>query len=268
MGGPFHDFELVAEFFAIHVLIFFFMYVRSKRLVTKLIFMTLLIIDLMMMFTTITRGAFISLFVGIVYLTFLSRKDLNFVKLISLIGAFALIIGVLEAFVTKYTAAGSLFDRLITVTFERGIIPYNRVAPWGGAVERAKEHILIGSGPGWDFSKGITDTGMWPHNVYLFYLNITGLVGLSAFLFLLYRLIKTTMLGINSSLVTSSFAEGFMKVLHVCLVMFCIDQIKIEYLRNNKYVFFIWFFFGLIIATDNVIKMNRDSGGHPGEYSR
>ncbi len=262
MGGPFHDFELVAEFFAMHVLIFFFMYVRSRRLATKSIFMSLLIIDLMMMFATITRGAFISLFIGIVYLTILSRKDLNFVRLVSLVGAFTLLIVALEAFVAKYTTAGSLFDRLFTITLERGIIPYNRVAPWGIAIEKAKEHILIGSGAGWDFSKGI-GSGMWPHNVYLFYLNITGLVGLSAFLFLLFRLMKTTMTGIRSSIVTSSFAEGFMKVLHVCLVMFCIDQIKIEYLRNEKYVYFIWFLFGLIIATGNVIKKNREKTAEP-----
>jgi len=45
-----------------------------------------------------------------------------------------------------------------------------------------------------------------------------------------------------------------MKVLHVCFVMFVIDQIKIEYLRNDKYVFFVWIFFGLIVATYNVIR--------------
>jgi hypothetical protein len=44
-----------------------------------------------------------------------------------------------------------------------------------------------------------------------------------------------------------------MKVLHVCLVMFLIDQLKIEFIRNNVYVYSIWLFFGLIAATRNVI---------------
>jgi len=39
--------------------------------------------------------------------------------------------------------------------------------------------------------------------------------------------------------------------------MFVIDQIKIEYLRNDRYVFFVWMFFGLIIATSNVIEKQR-----------
>ncbi len=44
---------------------------------------------------------------------------------------------------------------------------------------------------------------------------------------------------------------------HVCFVMFVIDQIKIEYLRNDKHVFFIWIFFGLIITTYNVIQKGK-----------
>jgi len=215
--------------------------------------MALLIIDLMLMFATITRGAFISLFIGVAYLLYLSRKDLDFVKFVSVLGAFALMIFALEFFVSRYTASGSLFDRLFMTTFEKGIIPYNRVDAWGGAIERGMLHPFIGNGPGWDFSGGL-NTGLWPHNVYLFYFNITGLFGLSAFLFILYRLGRASMPGINSSLVNSPFAESFMKVLHVCFVMFCVDQIKIEYLRSDKYVFFIWFFFGMIIATSNVIR--------------
>jgi hypothetical protein len=260
MGGPFHDFELVAEFFAMHVLIFFFLYARSKRLITKSFYMALLVIDLMMMFTTITRGAFISLFIGVTYLMFLSRRDLDFVKLVMIVGAFALMILILEYFVAQYTTSGSLFERLFMTTFEKGVIPYNRVDAWGGAIERGMKHPFIGNGPGWDFSGGL-NVGMWPHNVYLFYFNVAGLFGLSAFLLILYRLGKASIPGIKSSLVNSPFPEAFMKVLHVCFVMFCIDQIKIEYIRNDKYVFFIWIFFGLIIATSNIIRNNRENPG-------
>ncbi|MCK4538702.1 MAG: O-antigen ligase family protein [Candidatus Krumholzibacteria bacterium] len=256
MGGPFHDFELVAEFFAMNVLIFFFLFTRAKRMLMKSLYMGLLITDLMMMFTTITRGAFISLFIGVVYLTFLSRKDLNFVRLVMLAGTFALMIFVLETVVAQYTASGSLFDRLFQTTFEKGVIPTNRVAAWGGAIARGMQHPIIGNGPGWDFSGGL-NVGLWPHNVYLFYFNITGILGLGSFLFLLYRLGRATLPGVSSSLANSSYAEGFMKILHVCFVMFVIDQIKIEYLRNDKYVFFIWFFFGMIIATSNVIDKQK-----------
>lgn len=257
MGGPFHDFELVAEFFAMNVLIFFFLFTRAKRMLMKSLYMGLMITDLMMMFTTITRGAFISLFIGIVYLTFLSRKDLSFVRLVMLTGAFAIMILVMETVVARYTASGSLFERLFETTFQKGVIPTNRVGAWGGAIKRGMMHPILGGGPGWDFSGGL-NVGLWPHNVYLFYFNITGVVGLTSFLFLMYRLGVATLPGIRSSIIHSSYAESFMKVLHVCFVMFAIDQIKIEYLRNNKYIFFVWLFFGMIIATSNVIRKQKE----------
>jgi hypothetical protein len=167
-----------------------------------------------------------------------------------------LMIFLIDTFVSQYTASGSLFDRLFVTTFERGIIPTNRIAPWFGAIERGMEHPIIGNGPGWDFSAGLSK-GLWPHNLYLFIFNITGITGLAAFLFFLFRVGRATLPGLHSSLVNSPFPEALMKVLHVCFVMFVIDQIKIEYLRNDKYVFFVWIFFGLIIATYNVIQKGK-----------
>jgi len=41
------------------------------------------------------------------------------------------------------------------------------------------------------------------------------------------------------------------------LIIFLFDQIKIEYLRNSKYTYFIWFLFGLIVATHNIIIKQR-----------
>ena len=259
MMGPFHDYELVAEFFSLNALIIFFMLIRSRRLLTRSIYAILLTLDLFMMFATITRGAIITLIIGLIYLAFLSRRDMNFVRLVTVGTVLVFLIVVLESFVARYTASGSLFDRLIGTTMERGFIPDTRTMVWDKALRRAMEHPVIGHGPGLDFPMLRLQQWLLPHSVYLFYLNMTGIVGLSVFIFLVYRLIKASSLGIRSSLVHSPFPEAFMKVLHVCLVMFLIDQIKIEYLRNDIYVYFIWFFFGLIAATRNIIiKSERE----------
>ena len=258
MGGPFHDFELAAEFFTLNAFFIFFMLIRSKRLVMRTLFGMFLVVDLFMMFTTITRGAFFSLIVGTAYLMFLSRKDINFVRFAYIAIGMTVLLVVLEAVVARYTTSGSLFDRVMATTFERGLIPSNRVGTWEGAIERGAASPLFGQGAGWDFKRGLT-TGQWPHCLYLFYFNITGLFGLGAFLFLIYRLVKSTFAGIHSSLVTSPFAEALMKIMHVVIIIFLFDQIKIEYLRNVKYTYFIWFFFGLIIATHNIIlKQKRE----------
>lgn len=258
MGGPFHDYELAAEFITLNAFFIFFMLIRTKRMAVRMLFGLFLLVDLFMMFTTITRGALFSLIVGTVYLMILSRKDINFVRFSAVIVGMTLLLVVMEGIVARYTASGSLFERVMATTFERGLVPTNRVATWDGAIERGMNNPLFGQGAGWDFARGLT-TGLWPHSLYLFYFNITGLFGLGAFLFLIYRLVKLSLAGVHTSLVTSPFPEALMKILHVVLLIFLFDQIKIEYLRNSKYTYFIWFLFGLIVATHNIImKQGRE----------
>ena len=256
MGGPFHDFELSAEFFALNAFLIFLMFIRSRRMLYRTLFGILLLVDLFMMFTTITRGAIFSLIVGIAYLMFLSRKELNIVRITYIVGVLAIILVVMEGVVANYTISGSLYERVVATTFEKGLVPANRVGAWFPAIERGMEKPLFGHGAGWDFRAGLA-TEFWPHCLYLFYFNITGLFGLGAFLFFMGRIIKSTLSGVKSPLLTSSFPEALMKVMHVMVVIFLFDQIKIEYLRNGKYTYFIWFFFGLIIATHNIIIKQR-----------
>jgi hypothetical protein len=256
MGGPFHDYELTAEFLTLNAFIIFLMFVRSRRMLTRALFGMLLLVDLFMMFTTITRGAFFSLFIGIVYLMFLSRKELNIVRVTYIVGSLALILVVMEGVVARYTTSGSLFERVIATTFEKGIVPSNRVGTWFPAIERGMENPLFGHGAGWDFRAGLTK-GFWPHSLYLFYFNVVGLFGLGAFIFFIYRIIKSTLVGVKASLVTSPFPEALMKILHVIIIIFLIDQIKIEYVRNNTYTYYVWILFGLVIVTYNIIIKQR-----------
>jgi hypothetical protein len=256
MGGPFHDYELAAEFITLNAFFIFFMLIRTKRMAVRMLFGLFLLVDLFMMFTTITRGALFSLIAGTVYLMILSRKDINFVRFSAVVVGMTLLLVVMEGIVARYTTSGSLFERVMATTFERGLVPTNRVATWDGAIERGMNNPLFGQGAGWDFARGLT-TGLWPHSLYLFYFNITGLFGLGAFLLLMYRLVKLSLAGVHTSLATSPFPEALMKILHVVLLIFLFDQIKIEYLRNSKYTYFIWFLFGLIVATHNVIMKQR-----------
>ena len=256
MGGPIHDYELSAEFFTLNAFIIFFMFVRSKRLLYKAMFGALLAIDLFMMFTTITRGAFFSLMLGAGYLLFLSRKDLNIVRVTYIVGVLALVLVVIEGVVARYTATGSLFERVVQTTFERGLVPANRVGTWFPAFERGMENPLFGHGAGWDFRGGLTQ-GFWPHSLYLFVFNVSGFLGLGAFLFFMGKVLKSTFTGVKASIITSPMPEALMKIFHVIIIIFLFDQIKIEYLRNSMYMYYIWFLFGLVIATHNVILKNR-----------
>jgi hypothetical protein len=257
MGGPFHDYELAAEFFTLNAFFIFFMYIRSKRMAIRALFGIFLLIDLFMMFTTITRGAFFSLIAGTLYLLVLSRKDVSIVRFSYIVIGLTVTLVVMEAVVANYTTSGSLFERVINTTFEKGLVPANRGRVWVEAIERGMRNPLFGQGAGWDFAKGFSQ-GDWPHCLYLFYFNITGLFGLATFTFFIYRIVRATISGMKASLATSPFPEALMKIMHVVIVIFLFDQIKIEYLRNSKYTYFIWFLFGLIIATHNIINKQKN----------
>jgi hypothetical protein len=260
LGGPFVDFELLGEFVAMKAPLIFYMLLRSRRLLYKTLFVILLVGDLFVLLSTMTRGAFISLSIGLIYFIIISRKDLNIVRLTIILGTLTLVVVVMEGFIAKYTVSGSMFKRLIGTTFSRGIIPDTRSEAWFIAWRRAMRYPILGHSPGgWDFSKKYE---FWSHSGYLYYLNITGFFGLLSFLFFLYRIFRATLPGIKSSLLTGSFAEGLMKVLHVCLLIFIIDQSKIEYLRNLNYVFFVWLFFGVIAATSSIIRQQERERAH------
>jgi O-antigen ligase len=265
--GPFRDYELLAQFFAVNVPILILMIVRSRRLLVRIMYVLLLVSVLFMQFATITRGAFISLMIGIVYMAWICRNDLNIVKLTGLVAAFVGMLVLINMIMSRYTVSGSLFARLIGTTIKSGFIPDTRVISWTGAVNRWLLHPFIGNGPGWDFTYNI-EGRLWPHNSYLYYLNIIGIFGTAAFMFLLYRLVRASMKEVRRPLVASPFPRALMKVLHVSLVIFIIDMIKVDYQRNEMYMCFVWIFFALISASRAVIDgsaaPSRPDAGGPG----
>jgi hypothetical protein len=253
--GPFHDYELLSEYFALNIPLVFLCLVRSKRLLGRAVYALILFADLFLMFSTITRGGIIILMIGFIYLVFTSRRDLNFVRLTAITATLVLLMVFIDAFISRYTTSGSLFARLFATTFTSGVIPENRYGAWQFGIVRGLETPFIGHGPAWDYAKGLERRGI-PHSIFMYLFDLTGLFGLSAFIFFLYRIVKMSIRSIGASLVSSPFPQAFMKVLHVCLVMLIIDQIKVEYLRNNIYTYFVWLLFGLIAATHNIIEQN------------
>jgi hypothetical protein len=93
----------------------------------------------------------------------------------------------------------------------------------------------------------------WPHNVYIFYAYIIGVFGLACFLWFLTELWKASRPR-AASLGSGTYIEGATLLSRVMLFTFMIDQIKIDYLRNANYSFFVWFLFGLLYAINRVAR--------------
>src|SRR5262249_42048457 len=82
VGSMFHDYELLSEYCAITLLTGLFLLARSRTLGRRIVYTLFLLLNVFVLFATVTRGAFIALAVGAVYLLWLIRRHLRFVPFV------------------------------------------------------------------------------------------------------------------------------------------------------------------------------------------
>jgi O-antigen ligase len=252
IGSTFVDFELFAEFCALNLFLQVFLFTRVNTRSRKVAIAGIMAMTFFCLFATVTRGAIISLAAGSLYLVWLSRKKLNFVRLVTVASLAIGLFGGMDFVVSHYTKSASVIERLMGTELEGGVVPETRVGAWSQAIERIQEHPIIGHGPSFVLERSLV-IHYWPHNVYLYYWHIVGIVGLACYVWILVALWKSTRPR-APSLGSGTFVEGATLLCRVMLFTFIIDQIKIEYLRNERYAFFVWFLFGLLVAVGRVAK--------------
>ena len=252
IGSSFLDFELFAEYCGLNLLFQIFLFQRATSKTRKFLVAALMGITLFCLFATVTRGAIISLTVAMVYLVWISRRRVDFVRLVTF-GFLAIgLLGGADFIVSHYTRTGSVMERLMGTELEGGVVPETRAGVWKQASENVMKEPIIGHGPFYAADRGLV-TLYWPHCLYLYYAYIVGFVGLAFFLWILAVLWRATKPRAPSP-GSGTYVQGATVILRAMLVLFIVDQIKIEYLRNERYSFFIWFLFGLMIAVDQVAK--------------
>jgi len=264
VGGPFSDFELYGEFMAVSFFLALFLFRRASQPNLRFFTGVLTIGTVFGLLTSVTRGATLAFMGGVVYFTWLMRRRLKFRDF-----AAALLVGLtlylgLEFVVADYTRSGSVFDRLFATHFVNGL-PDSR-SMWPIIWDRVLQHPIVGHGPYYDLGlqRGLTGRGLyaytWPHNQYLFYAHTIGLLGVAAFLFVAIRLLVISFKDRALGLQEPSFSRSFMLALHVMLLVFLVDELKIDYLRNPIYMYFPWMLLGLIAATHRIIQRQERAG--------
>ncbi len=262
VGGPFYDFELFGEYMALSFFLCFFMFRRTHNPNTRFFTGALCILSVFCLLTTVTRGATIAFIGGVVYLVWLIRRRLKFRDLVSSLLVLVLLWFGLEFVVVNFTNSGSVMDRLFGTEFE-GLVPDSRLH-WPKVWARVLDHPFVGHGPYYDLGKSDTLTGhglysiIYPHSQYLFYAHTVGLIGAAAFLGIVGRLLWVSFREKAVGLQEPSYARSLMIVLHIMLCVFLVDQTKIEYIRNDTYIFFPWILLGLIAATHRIIRDGDD----------
>ncbi len=249
VGGPFFDFELLSEFCALNTLLIWFLILRARSFYRRAALTLVLLLDVFVLFATVTRGSVIALVLGIAYLAFRMRRRLGVVQLTLGAAALAAAAVSMNFYVANFTRSGSLGARLHETKFI-GIIPDDRIVVWRDAWELFLQHPLIGHGPYYAEQIG-THITFWPHDIYLYLANLVGLLGLGFFVALLFRLFVISKTAVDDPQ-HPRYSRAFLLVSHVQLVVFMIDEVKIEYLRNSIYQFEVWVMFAVLVATHRI----------------
>ena len=262
VGSAFHDFELLSEYCAVTLILVSFRLVRARTGTRRALYGLFLVLNAFVLFATVTRGAIIALAVGLVYTLWLVRRHLRFVPFT--IVTVAAITGILSMnnFVAHFTRSGDMFARLFQTRVVQGWMPDDRAGTWQNAWGRAMVHPLLGSGPSYGELSGWQL--WWPHNVYLYYANIIGFTGLLFFLWMLFKLLRLTHPP-TDDLAHPNYAKAALLVCRVQLVVFAVDEFKIEYLRNSIYMFPVWVMFATWTATALIVRRSTAAAPTPVE---
>ncbi len=207
------------------------------------------------LFATVTRGAILAFLAGSAYLAWLSRRRLDFFRLVGVAAIVAGLVVGADFVVANFTNSDSVLERLFTTKLENGV-PDTRSGVWKQSFSNILKKPIIGHGPYMAPRIGV-EVQFWPHNVYLYYAYLVGFVGLAFYLWILFELWRITKPR-AASLGSGSYVAGATIVARVMLFTFMIDQIKIDYLRNARYSFFVWMLFGLLYAIGKVARSEAE----------
>jgi len=240
VGGSFRDYELLSEYCGLYFLLSVFLWIRARSNTQRAVLTAFVLFNVYTMFTTVTRGVFFALAVVIPVVLFTIRRHLNPVRFMLAAGAIIVLALSMNYMVAKFTNSGDLFQRMGETRVVNGFVPAARAKPWANAWERSLVHPIIGQGP--YYGELVGHELWWPHNVYLFVANIVGFPGLLFFLMILIGL-WAMLRPVVDDLRHSSYADAFLIVGRAQWLMFCLNELKIDFLRNPNYTFQIWLMF-------------------------
>jgi len=260
VGSSFRDYELLSEFCGITLLLAVFQLIRTRTKTRRAILGMFVLFSAYTMFTTVTRGVIVSLMGALPYLFYVIRRRLNPVKFITTVGAILVLALAMNFFVAKFTNTGDMFERLLTTRVVHGIVPEAREGAWTNAWKRALVHPIIGQGPFYDDIPGYRQ--WWPHNVYLFIANIVGFPGLGFFLMFIAGMF-VLLRPVVDDLQHESYADAYLIIARTQMIVFLLNELKIDYLRNTTYQFQVWQMFGTWAAA---YLVSRDHGVRSNAY--
>ncbi len=270
VGSVFGDYEMFAEYLAIFIPILIIRIISEKVFLRQILWIPGLIMAIMLLLGTATRGAFFSLIAGIIYLVWISRKILNLQKFLPIVIIAGVVFYVSSLALEQYTTSASLFDRIGKTKLISGM-PDSRARVWTESWIRIQDHPWIGHGP--HFILGHDEKNVkqsYPHSLFLFLSFIIGIPGAIVFYIFLFMALRLSLRAAKKYATERSEFAYTVVLLSSCLVIFMVDEIKISYLRYDQTQHFTWTLFGVLVATSRLalqLSEKRERAGGANQIS-
>ncbi|MFK8032489.1 MAG: O-antigen ligase family protein [Gammaproteobacteria bacterium] len=238
INGAFHAMQLV-------LLAFVVMY--NKKPMARIIIGALFLGNAAFLVATGSRGSFISMVFGIFLLLVLFIRQVGMGRVVALAVGLPMMFLTAAFVIIKFTTYNVLFERLMETEFD-GLTPDTRNFSY--VLEKIPNKIVLGHGPRMVLPNQEIrripgyEPMAWPHNVYFYIAYTTGVLGLVAYLSWFFAL---TMRYIRAFRYRSesAYLTALPRVGVVIMMMFLVDELKIEFLRfgladYQQYMFASW----------------------------
>ena len=267
LAGP-YAVGITAEFLVFGILLLAYLSIHVKSALHRNLLYLLMAINVGCLIATANRGGFLVLIGGAGLFLIMYRTQLGIRRTLRLATVGVFLLAFMSIIVINFTNYGQMYERLQATELEGGL-PDTRVGTWSNIAPAIAEQPLLGHGPRLRLYNDMaspypgTEVFNYPHNLYLFLLYTVGAAGLIAYLWFFGWLILRFKAGTRGSS-GDSLTEGFVKLGLLLMIVFLVDQIKIEFLRIGfiDYWHFLFAFFAMFLGFADLARSgrSRDSG--------
>jgi hypothetical protein len=224
---------------------------RARNPAVKTFWILLSLLTLVATLSTGNRGGLVGIMILFGYSLFLFRKRMSFAQMMIIVTASISLAFAADYALSTYTYATSPVQRLLN-TEMHGVVPETRTMTWVPSLKKCLEHPFVGWGPWFEIGEGLAFQ-FWPHNAYLFYLQTLGLLGFGAFMWIMWRVNKMSLMFRKRTTARDDVTD-LLVLSHVWVIVFAVEQLGIDHQREDIYPFLVWFFFGVITAAAGIIQ--------------
>lgn len=273
LAGP-YGVGITAELFVISILLFAYLSIHIDAVKKRYLLYLLTAMNLGCLVATANRGGFLVLIGGAGLFLLMFRHQLGVKRTLTLSVAGLVLLTSMSLIVVNFTGYGQLYERLESTELEEGM-PDTRAGTWLAIMPEIARKPLMGHGPRLrlenDEARPYPDTPVlhYPHDLYLFLLYTVGVAGLSAYLWLFCWLFIRFRKAIRVSS-GDPFVDGFIKLGILVIIVFLIDEIKIEFLRFGyiDYWHYVFSLFAIFLGISDLARSGYYQAANAGQLSR